>query len=601
MRLGDLDDYSLSSVVSLLSQCDSLNLSLTSRRIHPLARRHALSTIDIKTAAQLERISSYLLADVPNRLHFVRALTVFRVAFDPRGRHSEAEGSLLADVLERAPHLKTLRLEAAGALFEAEPRVASATCRLDQLVHVDLRGLSSASLEVVDRLSCAPRQLSLHGAYPRSHKDCCDATSLLSAPVMRSVRSLHLRHFRIADQQVDSVEDGLYHTPPQWPELRDLKIEHSYVSAATLVYAFPTVKAIHFKSRKSMEVWEKKDAIKAFKANVKIVMAGTKLRDPLPRLEALASIRRGEWTVTTETACWGYLDWAYGTSEDFTNWEITFKVRWLMLHSESDWSSVSQILPILQRTLPVVLSLQGLPALLERPMMFWPEFVRIAPRIRYLDLTLSCTDTLDSDFNMYWTDRVFSALSELPLFALRLCRSGKLYAHDMDESRLTVYPRWSSAICDLAAHIAGMVTSLHIISVGEGVQVYNRELSRYRFCGHALWWRIVPNDEPPSANVDREEDAGESVHSGSSDGDVDDEGSAEEGSTHGETIDPNPKLARTLGPSASRKMVPISRDLGEHIRIYMESSEFTETSAFDDELFERLARTAVPREVVSEP
>jgi len=153
--------------------------------------------------------------------------------------------------------------------------------------------------------------------------------------------------------------------------------------------------------------------------------------------------------------------------------------------------------------------------------------------------------------------------------------------HDMDEARVKVYPHWSTVMCAIAAYIADKVTSLYIISIGEGVQVYNRELSR-RFCGHALWWRIIPNDELPSANMDNEEDA-------------------EEGSIHGETIDPNPKLAVTLDPNASRKLVPISRDLGEHIRIYMESSEFTETSAFDDELFERLARTVVPREVVSEP
>jgi len=60
-------------------------------------------------------------------------------------------------------------------------------------------------------------------------------------------------------------------------------------------------------------------------------------------------------------------------------------------------------------------------------------------------------------------------------------------------------------------------------------------------------------------------------------------------------------LTKTLGPKGSRRMVPISRHLGEHIRIYMESTEFTQTSAFDDELLERLARTVVPREVVSEP
>ncbi|KAH9935361.1 uncharacterized protein B0H18DRAFT_975524 [Fomitopsis serialis] len=585
MRLLDLDEYSLSSVVSFLDRCDSLSLSLTSRRIHPLAKHHALSAINIKTAAQLERISSYLLADVTNRLHFVRALTVSRAAFGSRGRYEETQdfsaATLLADVLELAPHMKMLRLEAAGALFEAEPRIASVICRLNQLLDLDLRDLTSDSFEVVGRLSCTPRRLSLHDTYSGSDEDRCDATSLLSAPVMQSVRSLHLYHLRIADQQPPPVDGGVCHAPLQWPELRDLKIEYTYVSVATLVHAFPTVKSIHFDSRQSMEEWEKKDTIEA-------LMFRTRSRTAGSRSGAAGT----EGFPSAETACWGYLDRAYGTSEDFTQWKIACKIRWLMLGSESK-SSAPQILPILQRTSPVVLSLQDLPAMLD--MTFWQDFIHSAPRIRYLDLTISSDSMVE--VSMYWTSMALSALSRLPLVALRLCRKrvSGIYMHDMDESRVAVYPRWSSVICSLAVLIAGTLTSLHVISVGEGVQVLNDELSRYRFCGHALWWRIVPNDEPPSANVDRDEDAGEVYTPGALTG-------IEDSSTHdGETIDPNPKLTKTLGPNASRKMVPISRDLGEHIRVYMESSSFTETSAFNDELLERLARTAVPREVVSEP
>lgn len=53
-------------------------------------------------------------------------------------------------------------------------------------------------------------------------------------------------------------------------------------------------------------------------------------------------------------------------------------------------------------------------------------------------------------------------------------------------------------------------------------------------------------------------------------------------------------LDAVLEPNFSRRMTPISREFGEHIREYLESSEFTETSPFDDGLLETLAQT-LPR------
>ncbi|KAH9935379.1 uncharacterized protein B0H18DRAFT_412000 [Fomitopsis serialis] len=366
MRFPDLDDHSLSSILSFLDQRDSLTLSLTSCRIHSLAKRHALSEIDIRTAAQLERICSYLLADVTNRLHFVRALTVSKVAFGIRyyeaGDFSAAH--ILADVLERASPLKMLRLDATGALFEAEPRVASAICRLDQLVHVDLRGLTSPSFEVVDRLSCAPRRLSLHGYVATLSKDRGDWTSLLSASIMRRVRSLRLVRLRIGNPRDHSGDDNPCHTPTQWPEVRDLQIEHTFVSVATLVHTFPLARTIHFQTRKDIKDWEQRNPA------------------DLP-----------PWSLTTETACWPYLDRVDGSNPDFERWRIACKVRWLILDSGSGSmisrtvTFVQQTLSILQRTWPVAFSLHGSPGMLDAT--FWGDLVRSAPHIRYLDLTLA--------------------------------------------------------------------------------------------------------------------------------------------------------------------------------------------------------------------
>ncbi|KAH9932569.1 uncharacterized protein B0H18DRAFT_986285 [Fomitopsis serialis] len=581
MRFSDLDDYSLSAS----------ELSLASRRIHPLAKRQALSTIDIKWAEQVKRICRYLLADVPNRLHFVRALTVSRHAFNARFGDIEAGNfstvHFLADVLERAPNLKSLRLEAAGRLFEAQPRVAAAICRMSWLLDVELRDLTSASFEVVGRLSCMPRRLSLHGFDTGSELACHDGTPLLSAPVLRSVRSLQLVKLRIANQLVHSADSSNSSLPTkQWPEVTELKVERSNVSVATLIRAFPAVKTIQFQD---IEDWVQRN--------------------------------------TPGSASWVSLDHAYGTSLDFSQWEMAGKVRWLMVDWVCNSTNARRTLPTIQRTSPVILSLRRLPVVLDTD--FWPEFIRSAPNVRYLDLTLSSSESM-AEVRRNWTGETLSALSRLPLVALHLCRRrwDNVIAQGIGEDQVIgsglQFFRWRSAAYNLAVDIADKITSLSVISVGEGVQVTDEGIPGTRLCGPALWWRVVASDELSSITLkgEREEhmrqnedsrscDEEDSASNEEIDGPEDEESDGKDqipelGSESSSTQDEdeseyNLTSAEMLGTNASRRLVPISRDLGEHIHAYLVSSEFTETSAFDDELFERLSRTVVPRGVRSEP
>ncbi|KAH9839001.1 uncharacterized protein C8Q71DRAFT_747100 [Rhodofomes roseus] len=617
MHLFDLDDYSLSAIVSLLSQCDSLNLSLTSRKLHPFAKRHALSSIEIENAQQLKRIFGYLLEDAPNRLGCVRTLKVSQCAFDGPSNEDYSTAPLLADVLEGATRLRTLTLEVVGDVVKVEPRVAAALCRLDQLVELHLHELTSASFELVGRLSCTPRKLGLWGRNDDgpNESERCDGTLLLSAPVLRYVRSLHLSMLRIANQQALPPGADVQRPTTHWPDLRDLKIENTYVSAATLVDAFPNVEAIHFDSRKDIEEWNRRDDIDVVLWRAERLRAGTR---------RLTGKSKDDKFLTVETACWSRdIDRAYGTREDFTQWTISCRVRWLMFDLVHNENAANKLLPIMERTSPVVLSLQRLPTM-EKP-SFWKGFAISAPRIRYLDLTLASDMLLET--KLVFRIHALPALSQLPLVALRLCRvkPASLYVHDMDESRVIVYPGWRLAMRDLASDIAKAVTSLSVLCVGEGALVLNDALSRYRFCGPALWWRIVPNDEPAPSERESDGEGAEDEEGEDDDEDNDDggdsdeeaDGSDEEGSddyggkgSEGEASEnesdededaSTQKLTVILGPDRSRRMVPISRDLGEHIRAYLESSKFTETSPFNDELFALLERTAVPREPVAEP
>lgn len=227
--------------------------------------------------------------------------------------------------------------------------------------------------------------------------------------------------------------------------------------------------------------------------------------------------------------------------------------------------------------------------------------------------------------------RTLSALSQLPLVALRLSRVkyDNVCVHGVYENGVVGQcSHWRSAVHDLAADIADKITSLSVMSIGEGMQTTVDGVPGHCLIGPASWWRIVANDEPPSTTLDgeceehirenndsgdfnEEDSASNEEVNGSDDGSDDEdynvedefsEESCESSSTQDEDeFESNLTSAETLGPNASRRLVSISRDLGEHIRAYMLSSEFTEISAFDDELFERLSRTVVPRGVGSEP
>ncbi|KZT65372.1 hypothetical protein DAEQUDRAFT_531846 [Daedalea quercina L-15889] len=388
-----------------------------------------------------------------------------------------------------------------------------------------------------------------------------------------------------------------------------------------------------------------------------------------------------------ELACWRRLDCLYsGPTSDLVQWwKVSSKIRWLLLHAcriEHAW----KILSIARRTSPIVLSMMASPRV---PTLFWQQLPLAASRVRYLDLRLYTL--VDHDYITVWELDIVPALSKLPLVALRVCRIHNMYLHAMGEERVHVDPTWRLEAAHLAEAIAKQVTSLQLISIGNGVEVMNNKLHRYRFCGHAMWWRIVPVpnhgaplsggvveradssdfgepegeyddedesdvimegeelgeetqdvDEKPDdvdeiddideADEENEENedvsAAEDSEDGDDDGDGDDDNdgstiedhehdypeangdedcgsqgsrSDSEGSMTRDRIAVAHLLTRILGPNKSRRMVSISRDLSEYAGEYMESSNFTETSAFDDDLWTRLEHSMVPREPVSEP
>ncbi|TFY58407.1 hypothetical protein EVJ58_g6439 [Rhodofomes roseus] len=388
-----------------------------------------------------------------------------------------------------------------------------------------------------------------------------------------------------------------------------LMVKNSYVSAAALVQAFPNVKATHVHRRRDPDDWNgSADNHEALLALLDDWNEQANDDETLP-------VVPGDWNgpadddetlLVPETPCWGELDYVYGDWQGLARWQTALRVRWLMLSMMYE-REAEQLPAILQRTSPIILSLERFPTMIQMGTSFWGRFVRSAPRIRYLDLTLS-SDTL-SEVKWNWTCLALQSLSQLPLEALRLpCVEPSGFHASGHEALVTFYPHtaWHSVMCRLAAEIAGSITSLRVISVGQGVLVRSPERSLYRFCGTEVWWRIVPNDEPGFPEDSEDGDKEDSIEGrkdakdGEGEGEEEGEGEGEGEEDEEQDGDSVQTLTVVLGPKRSRRMVPISRDLGDHIRAYLESSEFTETSLFNDELLARLERTVVPREPVSE-
>lgn len=256
-------------------------------------------------------------------------------------------------------------------------------------------------------------------------------------------------------------------------------------------------------------------------------------------------------------------------------------------------------------------------------------------------------------FSVDQRSNVGKNLASLPLVAVRICWVQAMFAHDMDKSRVGHLRIWRLSARSIASDIAEALPSLRVIAIGDGVNVYNDALARHRFCGAEIWWCIVPeesllsssqaragqDDEPDTAEDEYGERSGnghsrncpDSIEIGEESGETSDsdleggsglggsqQGSSEldskstdkddERSNSGTNDDEESQSASddddagsyrlddgalhcTLGPNKSRRMLPISRDFGEHIREYLESERFTESSPFDGERCDPFAKT----------
>ncbi|GBE89372.1 hypothetical protein SCP_1600330 [Sparassis crispa] len=165
-HLLSLNEDTLFAVISHLSTNDALLLSATTRVLHDLATRHALSSVKIRfrDAAHFKTFCRYLLADIPNRLYCVRRLEVNAEACDGPDMLDVTVPPLLADLLEkiRPGHLQALVLYQPEFIIGGESRIQAAISALPELVELRLEDFAGVkSVQSLVGFSPVLRKLAL--------------------------------------------------------------------------------------------------------------------------------------------------------------------------------------------------------------------------------------------------------------------------------------------------------------------------------------------------------------------------------------------------------------------------------------------------------
>ncbi|GBE89639.1 hypothetical protein SCP_1603030 [Sparassis crispa] len=239
MDLLSLNDDILSLIAALLSSRDALSLSRTSRKVHVMAKRHALSTVELTSSGQLAAFCTYMLCDVSTHLLCLRSLkvTLSAVGVEDEGMIDYASfnsASLLAALIGQASRLRCLSISCLDELIKTEPHIGAAVASLPNLEKLELHEVGARALDVVRRLRSRPRVLSLH--YYGS--------KINSNPISYTLRNLqNLQIVRLSGIVWPEEDSAPVWTKP-WLGVRELQVMYSEAPMTEFVRAFPNVRKL---------------------------------------------------------------------------------------------------------------------------------------------------------------------------------------------------------------------------------------------------------------------------------------------------------------------------------------------------------------------
>ncbi|GBE89431.1 hypothetical protein SCP_1600930 [Sparassis crispa] len=345
MNVLSLNHDVLSHILSFLVAKDALNLSVTSRKIYSIARRHAFSAVSLTSPAQLAEFCAYMLADVANRLFWLRDLEVCTSAFGvTSGEELEEEeglvylqdAALLAGLFAQATMLKCLSVSCIEVLVMSDSRIVEALIALPGLNKLQLSGTGPFTGQMLNKLRSRPRKLLLSFMERPSQ-------SPLFFEHFASLQSLHV--LDLWNIKLDEFPPSQNGALLQCPTVQHLSITASVAPMSLFVRAFPNLR--------TLLLW------------------------------CVTAASLSPVTVT-EDECWHRLNHVGGYTRDFTYWRVACPVRWLELDvAITDDTQVELVISAVRDMTPIILSLN---IYLYTELSFWTSLAGAVPRLKYLDL-----------------------------------------------------------------------------------------------------------------------------------------------------------------------------------------------------------------------
>ncbi len=256
MSLFSLNDDVLLAIFANLHGEDALNVSLTSKRAYRLAGPRIAARINCSSPAELRRLHTYLLSDLPDdtpRARSLEHLVIDTSTFEAAENDDDSsyygddfsQAKLIGDILLQARNLRELSFERFQPCLERDPRIGDAIRSLTSLVNVRLFTISDSSLSVFDSFRSDQLARLTLSYYVEDDFPLENQTKTL-APLISVLSSLNrLRIVKLWNfDPIASLAREVLPSMPSLPSIRYLRLSDTSVPALDMVELCPALSTL---------------------------------------------------------------------------------------------------------------------------------------------------------------------------------------------------------------------------------------------------------------------------------------------------------------------------------------------------------------------
>ncbi|KAI0069561.1 hypothetical protein K474DRAFT_1680836 [Panus rudis PR-1116 ss-1] len=386
IELLDLNDDVLRIIFTHIPNI--MNVALTCRRIHDLAIECIIAVVWIRTTERLRRLCNYALSPPRYRAVYIEELSVWTKTHEDREANDRAQDAdaLLGKLLVKAQNLRSIEINRFAGVMKKSSLARKALGTMSYLTEATLLDINEASLSVLPSMKHL-RTMTLY--FEGSPKVEALVTALAACPsllklTLKAKPSLGLppKCSHVPSSSITSLQDlTLY-----WCSSRTLELVHVCPNLSSL-----TIEGMDRAKGAELKV------IEQFPPKLRRIY--------IPQLPYFYLVER--------SCAPGALQFLH-LGDHWSHESIIY------LGNEEDHSVrvTRQVLALIRGTSPV-----GLRICLHAPLQpdsFWATLAATAPRLRFLDITISLRSESPDIPDASWTELLLDSLRNLPLVCLKL-------------------------------------------------------------------------------------------------------------------------------------------------------------------------------------